>query len=602
MSEILIVGNVLKDVYLRLDERRDSFEEDEDGIFWMNLGFNGEGHNFFSRVPVFSGAVVSLEVLEKFGIDAKISGSKAEFSEDGELKNGVETANYRYVLCKGEEISYFVPSERKRTEFTPEKGVKWVFVDRSANISRELTEKIKDFLKENRGVRLAVYAPKKMTKTAEELVLLADFVFSDGDLKWTLPRGKVCFFSETGAKLDGAEVSWTVPKKDLLTHLSVYSIAAASFLGASLKGKTVEDALLYAKENVENSKLDETLPFEVLTERVEEEKTEGANIRLIAASLVAKGKGILAADESGGSIHKKFEEAGIPDDYEHRRNYRNIFFTTEDLEKYVNGVILFDETARQLADDGRNFVDFLISKGIIPGIKVDQGLVNFPGSSEKFTIGLKGLSERLAEYYEMGLRFAKWRAAFEITPSTPTKLAIKKNAEILADYALFCQKAKIVPIVEPEVVYDGDYSIEKCAKVTGEILDELFSELKRKKVRLSATILKVNMILAGKKFATPSTAEEVGEATARILKTHVPKEIAGVVFLSGGQGVEQATENLQAVTNNGPFPFPVTFSFARALQAPALEAWKGENKNFPEAREAFRERLVANCKALKRNI
>ncbi len=602
MSEILIVGNVLKDVYLRLDERRDSFEEDENGVFWMNLGFNGEGHNFFGRVPVFSGAVVTLEVLGKFGIEAKIAGSKAEFLEDGELKNTVETANYRYVLCKGEEIAYFVPSERKRTEFVPEKGVKWIFVDRSANITRELSEKIKDFLNKNKSVRLAVYAPKKMNKNAAELVVLADFVFSDGDLAWAEPRGKVCRFSETGASVDGVEVDWTIPKKDLLTHLSVYSIAAASFLGASLKGKSVEDALLYAKENVENSKLDETLSFETLTERVEEEKEEGTNIRLIAASLVGNGKGILAADESGGSIHKKFEEAGILDDYDHRRNYRNIFFTTEGLEKYVNGVILFDETARQLADDGRNFTEFLTAKGIIPGIKVDQGLVNFPGSSEKFTIGLKGLSERLAEYYEMGLRFAKWRAAFEITPSTPTKLAIRKNAEILADYALLCQKAKIVPIVEPEVVHDGDYSIEKCAKVTGEILDELFEQLKKKKVRLSATILKVNMVLSGKKFATQSTPEEVGEATAKVLKAHVPKEIAGVVFLSGGQGVQQATDNLQHVTNNGPFPFPVTFSFARALQAPALEAWQGKPENVQKAREAFHERLVANCKALKRNI
>ena len=602
MSEILIVGNVLKDVYLRLDERRDSFEEDERGVFWMNLGINGEGHNFFSRVPVFSGAVVTLEVLGKFGIEAKIAGSKAEFLEDGELKVGVETANYRYVLCKGEEIAYFVPSERKRTEFTPEKGVKWIFVDRSANITRELSEKIKDFLSKNKSVRLAVYAPKKMNKNAAELVALADFVFSDGDLAWAEPRGKVCRFSETGAKIDGVEVDWTIPKKDLLTHLSVYSIAAASFLGASLKGKSVEDALLYAKENVENSKLDETLPFETLTERVEEEKEEGTNIRLIAASLVGNGKGILAADESGGSIHKKFEEAGIPDDYDHRRNYRNIFFTTEGLEKYVNGVILFDETARQLADDGRNFTEFLTAKGIIPGIKVDQGLVNFPSSSEKFTIGLKGLSERLNEYYEMGMRFAKWRAAFEITSSTPTKLAIRKNAEILADYALLCQKAKIVPIVEPEVVHDGDYSIEKCAKVTGEILDELFEHLKKKKVRLSATILKVNMVLSGKKFATQSTPEEVGEATARVLKAHVPKEIAGVVFLSGGQGVQQAMDNLQHVTNNGPFPFPVTFSFARALQAPALEAWRGKPENVQKAREAFRDRLIANAKALKRNI
>lgn len=602
MSKILIVGNVLKDVYLRLDERRDEFEEDEDGIFWLNLGFNGKGHSFYGRVPVFSGAVVTLEVLQKFGIDAKISGMKVEFEEDGGLSEGVKTANYRYVLVKGEEIAYFVPSERKKTDFSPEKGIDWIFVDRSANITQELVKKLKDFLTKETQIRLAVYAPKRITKVAEELIQFADLIFADTDLKWTEPGGKICFFSEQGAKLDGAEVSWRIPKKDLMTHLSIYSIAAASFLGATLRGKSVEDSLLYAKLNVENSKLDETLPYDVLTERVKEEKTDGANIRLMAASLVAKGKGILAADESGGSIHKKFEEAGIPDDYEHRRNYRNIFFTTEGIEKYVNGVILFDETARQLADDGRNFVDFLTSKGIIPGIKVDQGLVNFPGSDEKFTLGLSGLTDRLMEYYDMGLRFAKWRAAFEITDSTPTRMAIRKNAEILADYAFLCQSAKIVPIVEPEVVFDGDYSIQKSEKVTGEILDELFAQLKKKRVRLNSTILKVNMILAGKKYATQSTPEEVGKATARTLIEHVPKELAGVVFLSGGQTVEQATKNLQQVTNNGPFPWPVTFSFARALQAPALDAWAGDNKNFPKARTAFLERLVANTKALKRNI
>ena len=317
-----------------------------------------------------------------------------------------------------------------------------------------------------------------------------------------------------------------------------------------------------------------------------------------AKKLLAPGKGILAADESGGSIHKKFETMNIPDDEQHRRDYRNLFFTTPDIEKYISGVILFDETARQTADDGRDFVKFLTSKGIIPGIKVDKGLANMPGSQEKYTLGLAGLDERLEEYFDMGLRFAKWRAAFEITPTTPTKNAVYKNVEILASYAKKCQEANIVPIVEPEVVFDGDYPIEHSAGITGIILKELFAELKRQEVDLQATILKVNMILAGKKYQTQSTPSEVGEWTAKVLKRFVPDDLAGVVFLSGGQTPEQATANLAAVINNGPFPWPVTFSFARALQDPALYAWSGDNANIEAAKKAFFERLKANAKVI----
>ena len=280
----------------------------------------------------------------------------------------------------------------------------------------------------------------------------------------------------------------------------------------------------------------------------------------------------------------------------------------------MNGVILFDETARQKADDGRDFVSYLTALGIVPGIKVDLGLENFAEpeyASEKWTKGLEDLPERLAEYYEMGARFAKWRAAFEVTLDgvgsdnvtvrTPSDYAILKNCEILAEYAKDCQNAGIVPIVEPEVVHDGYYSIETCAEITTRILNCLFEQLKKNNVNLEGCILKTNMVLAGKKFEVKSTPAEVGEWTAKVLKTCCPKELAGVVFLSGGQSVEQATENLQAVTNHGPFPFNVTFSYARALQEPALNAWGGNNENAEAVKEAFLSRLVANCKALVKN-
>ncbi|MBQ8996968.1 fructose-bisphosphate aldolase class I [Candidatus Saccharibacteria bacterium] len=606
MSKILIIGNVLKDIYLRLDERKEEIEEDGKGVKWINWGFDGTAHEFFRRTSVFSGAIVTLEVLKKFGIEAEILGDVAKWTEDGIEIDEKKTANYRYILQVGEQISYLSPSEKRATELPAElklpAGTELVFVDRSAVWSRELVEKLLKLLEEKKKLKLAVFAPKRVQKFMEPLIEQADYVFTERKFRGLLPRGKVCLINEEGASLDGAEVKFHgLSKTELLTHLTTYSIVAASILGASLRGKTVYDSLLMAKLNIENTRLDETVPFKELEELVREEKSNGVNLKQMAAQLVARGKGILAADESGGSIHKKFEGMGIPDDYDHRRDYRNLFFTTKDLEKYVNGVILFDETARQTADDGRNFVEYLTAKGIIPGIKVDMGLANLPGSTEKYTLGLNGLTERLEEYYEMGLRFAKWRAAFEITETTPTKNAIQKNCEILAEYALLCQKARIVPIVEPEVVHDGDYAIEKCAAVTGIILKTLFAEMEKKQVQMNAAILKVNMVLAGSKFATPSTAKEVGDWTAKVLRRYVPESLAGVVFLSGGQGVEEATENLQEVTNQGPFPWPVTFSFARALQAPALEAWKGDNKNVEAAREGFHARLVANAKALKKN-
>ena len=405
----------------------------------------------------------------------------------------------------------------------------------------------------------------------------------------------------------------SVNRVDILTHLSAYSIAAATILGAFILGYSVEDSLNMAKINTENSRLDSVLDLDELKELIST-PTPRNDLNLVAASLVLPPKGILAADESGGSIHKKFEQLDIPDTYENRRDYRNIFFTTPGLEDYVNGVILFDETARQLADNGQNFVEYLTAKRIIPGIKVDQGLVKFseatppdysPGDSpthpdETWTKGLEGLESRLKEYYQMGLRFAKWRTAFEIRldEATPTDAAIKVNCDILAKYAKACQTNGIVPIVEPEVVYDGYYTIEKNAEVTAKIFDQLFKSLQDFSINLHACILKCNMILAGKKYETQSTPAEIGQATAEVLKNHVPKDLTGVVFLSGGQTPEQATDNLATITSNGPFPWPVTFSFARALQDPALFAWQGNNDNSEKARQAFLDRLIANKEAL----
>lgn len=592
MSKVLIFGNVIKDVYLKLSEKPGEFEVDEKNIAWMNLGFNGDEHNFFHRTSVFGGATVTLEVLKKFGVDAKIAGVDEEKRV---------AAEYRYVLCHNDNLTYFIPEKRAKTTFEkPKRDTRMILVDRSANVSEGLVRDILEYIAENPKVLLVVYAPKKIGDIEKRLIEKAGLVFADQKLPENIKNERVCYFKESGVEFGKFKQSWKLSRADLMTHLTLYSIAMASVIGSILCRKNLEEALRITKANVENSKLNETLSLKKLEEIADKDYHEKLDLKMMAKSLVSFPKGILAADESGGSIHKKFETMGITDDEQHRRDYRNIFFTTPNLEKYVNGVILFDETARQKADDGRNFVDFLTARKIIPGIKVDQGLVNFINSEEKYTKGLDGLRERLNEYYQMGLRFAKWRAAFEIAQNMPSDFAIQKNCEILAQYAKDCQDEKIVPIVEPEVVYDGDYPIAKNIETTGKILKKLFECLKEKNVELSETILKVNMVLAGKKFPRQSTPEEVGKATAEVLKECVPRELVGVVFLSGGQSVEQATENLQAVTNNGPFPWPVTFSFARALQDPALNAWRGNNQNADEARKAFRERLIKNCEALKK--
>ena len=595
MSKILIIGNVLNDIYLKLDEHREPFEEGPDGTKWLNLGFDGSTHQFFNRASIYSGAVVTLEVLQNFGLSAKLHSRPAD-----------RPTNYRYILAAGNQISYLTPSLKHPTVLTDQpldEDLDWLFVDRSATLDQALVDRILKLLNTHKSLKLAFYIPKRQNTLADPLIKKASVLFTD-DLSYNYTTsGKICQISEQELKLGTHKVKLKkLDKTEFYTHLTIYSVIAASVLGALLNHKSEEDSLLMAKLNIENMKLDRTLSQDELETLIAETKESAVNLRQMARQLVGNGKGILAADESGGSIHKKFESMNIPDDYQHRRDYRNLFFTTDGLENYVNGVILFDETARQTADDGRDFVKYLTSKGIIPGIKVDKGLANMPGSQEKYTLGLSGLDERLEEYYDMGLRFAKWRAAFEITPTTPTKNTVYKNVEILASYAKKCQEASIVPIVEPEVVFDGDYPIEHSAAITSIILKELFAELARQEVDLQATILKVNMVLAGKQYQTQSTPKEVGSWTAKVLKKFVPDELAGVVFLSGGQTPEQATENLQEVINLGPYPWSVTFSYARALQGPALEAWKGNNDNYPAAQAAFLARLKVNCAALQKSV
>ncbi len=597
---ILIVGSVIKDVYLNLDDRTEKFETDKHNTKWLNLGFNSSIHHFYNRHSSFGGAAISMQVLKQMELNATISNSDFNLN-DTEKATTFFAKSYRYILITDDNVSYLVPSEFEHTTFkVPTAPIDYLYIDRSAVITQSTAAEIAAYLENNPNIKLIVYLKNPDDPYLSNLNHRATLTFSEKKSP-ELDFEKTIYLSDKDLSFKNITEPVTLERIDKLTHLSAYSIAAATILGSFILGNTVEDSLKMARANLENSNLDSVLS---LTELKSLSSLPEENLELIAASLVVPKKGILAADESGGSIKKKFAELNIEDTFENRHNYRNIFFTTPNIENYVTGVILFDETVRDFVDDGQTVVDYLISRRIVPGIKVDQGLEKFSGSEETYTKGLDGLPGRLREYYKMGLRFAKWRAAFNLTVSndgkilTPTADAITENCRILAEYAYMCQSAGIVPIVEPEVVYDGDYSIEKNVEVTGNILDSLFSELRKHDVNLKACILKVNMILAGKRFNTPSTTEEVGRATAEVLKNHVPENLAGVVFLSGGQTPEQATDNLAAVLKNGPFPWPVTFSFARALQDPALHAWNGDSNNNEKARQAFLDRLIANSKAL----
>jgi fructose-bisphosphate aldolase class I len=323
----------------------------------------------------------------------------------------------------------------------------------------------------------------------------------------------------------------------------------------------------------------------------------------IANALVASGKGVLAADESSGTIKKRFDQIGVISTEDTRRDYREMLFrSAEGMKNHVSGVILYDETIRQKAKDGTALVDVIKASGAIPGIKVDDGAKPLAGPTveiEKVTEGLDGLRERLADYYKLGARFAKWRAVITIANGTPTWNCIKANTHALARYAALCQEAGIVPIVEPEVLMDGphaDHTIERCYEVSEWTQRTVFRELYDARVALEGMILKPNMVIAGQKCPKQASPQQVAELTVKCLKATVPSAVPGIAFLSGGQSDAQATENLSLMNEIGGVPWTMTFSYGRALQAAALNAWS-KSENVAAGQRAFTHRAKMNSLA-----
>ena len=313
------------------------------------------------------------------------------------------------------------------------------------------------------------------------------------------------------------------------------------------------------------------------------------NINEIATQMVTPGKGILAADESSGTIKKRFDSINVESTEENRMNYRRILFETQEaMQNYISGVILFDETLRQSNNDGKKLVDIINDAGSLPGIKVDMGAKELAlMSGETVTEGLDGLRERLEEYSNLGAKFAKWRAVIAISDKIPSTLCIDANSHALARYSALCQEAGIVPIVEPEVLMDGSHTIERCYEVTKDTLTKVFEELIKHKVDLKGICLKPNMVIDGKEYSKKSSSEEIAKMTINCFKETVPSEVPGIVFLSGGQSEIEATENLNEINKIEGTPWNLSFSYGRALQASALRAWKGNHENEEACSKAF---------------
>lgn len=607
----MIIGNVLKDVYLKLDERQNDFETDDRGISWLELAFNGATHSFFKRTSVFGGAAVSLSVLSKLGVDAAILNSKSEMRA-GEISWSNDPADYRYIFSYKGGITYFVPSERKTTDWAMPKGTpEWILIDRSTNVSERLVDELKNFLKFSGGTKLAVHTAKRQTPTDQKLAKMADILFVEDEppvhveekivdkIEIDQPNTQlVCHISPRKIALGEAEESWNLDRTDMMTHLTVYSTIVATVLGVVTAGGSPADAVLWARINAEQASLEGALSAERLQELAKAELEKRANLKLITRSLMTSGKGLLAIDESSKSLAKRLEKFQIPNNIQNRREVYHMMITTPEVRDMISGVILSDENREQKLPNGRSLMEYVTDLGIIPGVKADLGLATLKNSNETHTLGQDRLAERLRDYYNMGFRFAKWRATFRIAKDEPGFVAVQTNADELAGFAKECQLAGLVPVIETDILPEGDFALEKGAEVTARVLDAVFEKLAQRRVDLAGCLLKCNMISSGRDAGVAAEPNEVGMATAAILRHAVPKFLAGVLLLSGGADPKSATRNLTAVMQNSPFPWPITFAFSRALEEPVLATWKGNPENVKAAQAALGRHLAANVDAL----
>lgn len=635
---ILSIGNATNDSFLEIKDNQQFFS-DENNIFHFNLTFDDSELEYKKVAGVFGGVILSDKIfraahLKSFS-DINPQGFANFSPENSEFESIV-----RYVIMH-ENSSFVLSADNREMNWMAPKYVPGLIYVAENGFSDEYLHEFENYLDEHKNVKVAFSLEDFLDnkELAKKMLKRAEFVFADYKTD----------FSEFGLDYDSEEklaeelIKLGVKNVLIISGEDIFaaneqnavklrsdfkinsffqnSILKAAFLAEQFFSDDISDSLKTAMAIANESDFyDIVKPLiarQVMTREKDKYEVEvlkynpnlTEKLHETAQALVARPKGIFAADESGGNIHKKFEQAGIEDTEENRRRYREMFFTAPDIHNYLSGVILFEETTDQKTNNGENFVDYIKGRGMFSGVKLDEGLVPFTGfDGETVTKGLDDLEERLEKYAKKGLSFAKWRVAFDIDAGFefdrddfPSNAAIAANVQILARYAKACQKFGIVPIVEPEVVYAGKHSLSQCKVATQRILHSLFEELSLFEVDLRGTILKVNMVLSGKENAHYSDPREVAKETVEVLRDAVPKDLAGIVFLSGGQTVYQATDNLQAITNLGPFDWGVTYSYARALQEPALEAWAGKDENIRQAQLVFLERVAANSHALYKN-
>ena len=628
---ILSIGNATKDNFLDIQNQK--IYKDELNDFHYDLTFDDSTLNYQKRAGVYGGTILSEKIFTAAHFKAFSSANP----------NG--TSHFKYDEINDDLIDRFIVSHKGKSFILTSnpRSTKWVspafppdlIYIADANFSQNYLADFKKYLRENPKIELVFNIADLSPELAHEFFIRANLVFVDfrkqnlSDLiDYSSYENAIDSLIRTGVRgvviFDGSKIvagnkekiasSETNFELNSFYQNNIFQAAfvAENFSNSSKLEENLQVAVTIANKSDFNDILKPFYAHQILNHKNYELPVDALNnapdietrLHKTAVKLVMRPKGIFAADESGGNIHKKFETIGLEDTFENRRAYREMFFKTPDIENYLSGIILFEETTEQNTSEGINFVEYLKNRGILVGVKLDGGLQPLTGfEGETISLGLDSLIEKLQKYSKSGIDFAKWRVAFKIDEEkgTPSEAAIASNLRVLAQYAKACQNYGIVPIVEPEVVYSGKHTIKQCREVTEKILKKLFEELKMFKVDLKGTILKTNMVLAGSENEIQSSSREVARETVSVFKKIVPKELAGIVFLSGGQTATQATDNLQEITNLGPFDWGLTYSFARALQLPALQAWAGKPENVQQAQLLFLERVAANSHALYKN-
>lgn len=627
---ILSIGNATKDIFLEIGNEK--VYKDEQNLFHYDLTFDDSTLEYDRKAGIFGGIILSEKIFQAAHLK-----SFSNINPRGLSNYNFEDSKINFLdryIISHDNKSLILSSKPRNMEWVAPIFVPETIYIADYNFSKSYLSSFRNYLKKHPEINLIFSLNDFSIELVREffdraslvLVDLKNPVLSD-IINYSSIENIVDSLNNLGVRnvvlTDNEKI--IVGNSEKIVQIETgfkrnsfyqHHIFRAAYIAEDFLSNDIEKNLKIATAIARESDFNNILkPFfaeqianknqsEYIIEVLRKEDEPDEKMEKVIKKLMQKPKGIFAADESGGNIHDKFKKYGIEDNFENRRRYREMFFTTPDIENYLSGVILFEETIEQNTSEGENFVKYLKNRDILVGVKLDEGLEPLFGfDGEMISKGLDSLDSKLQKYSKKGLDFAKWRVAFniDVNKNYPSKASIAANVQILARYAKACQNYGIVPIVEPEVIFDGDHPIKDCRIATGRVLMDLFDELRLFEVDLSKIILKTNMITAGKQFKFQSSAKEVANETANIIHKIVPKEIGGIAFLSGGQDIVQTTENLKEIANSVAPDWKITYSYARALQEPAMKAWAGKDENVRVAQLAFMDRVSANSHALYKN-